>query len=52
MHLAGSLGAALLKLFCLRQWAHREPTSRVVTFSPSGARALHTHFGVAVEVPV
>ncbi len=39
-HLAGSLGRAFLRRFEELSWARRDRTSRVVTFSPGGARAF------------
>ncbi|HVF17440.1 MAG TPA: winged helix-turn-helix domain-containing protein [Steroidobacteraceae bacterium] len=39
-HLAGGLGAALLQRVVDRGWAKREHGSRLVTFRPSGERAL------------
>jgi DNA-binding transcriptional ArsR family regulator len=39
-HLAGTLGAALLKRFEELGWAKRVPESRVVAFSADGERAL------------
>ncbi len=45
-HLAGALGAALLKRFFALGWAVREPDSRVVAFSPRGLDAFREIFGV------
>lgn len=39
-HLAGALGAALLRRLFALGWARRAPRSRVVTFTPAGATAL------------
>lgn len=44
-HLAGALGAALLKRVVDRGWAKREHGSRLVTFRPSGERALQQALG-------
>lgn len=46
-HLAGALGAALLQRMGELGWARREPDSRLVTFSPSGAEAFDRAFGAA-----
>lgn len=43
-HLAGSLGAALLQRCLELGWARRAKDSRVVSFSPSGERALRARF--------
>jgi DNA-binding transcriptional ArsR family regulator len=43
-HLAGALGAALLRLFLELGWARRVRGSRVVAFSPQGERALRERF--------
>ena len=49
-HLAGSLGSALLARFEELGWARREKHSRVVTFTVSGEKELHTWVaGFAVE---
>jgi DNA-binding transcriptional ArsR family regulator len=48
-HLAGSLGAALLDRFYGLGWAHREPGTRLVSFSPRGLEAFREIFGVAAE---
>ena len=45
-HLAGALGAAILERIVERRWASRAE-GRVVTFTPSGARAFETAFGLA-----
>ncbi len=39
-HLAGSLGAALTQLILSRGWARRDKDSRVVLFSPAGAKSF------------
>jgi hypothetical protein len=44
-HLAGALGAALLKRCLELGWARRVRGSRVVAFSPAGERALRARFG-------
>ena len=44
-HLAGALGAALMQRMLDRGWAKRETHSRLVTFRPSGERALHQALG-------
>ena len=48
-HLAGALGAALLKRFFALGWAAREPDSRIVAFSPRGLDAFRQIFGVPSE---
>ncbi|MGY4308014.1 DNA-binding transcriptional ArsR family regulator [Bradyrhizobium sp. USDA 4369] len=48
-HLAGTLGAALMKRFTELKWAARDPTpgSRVVNFSRAGEKHFATLFGPA-----
>lgn len=43
-HLAGALGAALLKKCFAAGWAERVPKSRIVTFSRQGEKAFAAHF--------
>jgi DNA-binding transcriptional ArsR family regulator len=43
-HLAGALGAAVLDRCYALGWARRAKGSRVVSFSPSGEKALREHF--------
>lgn len=43
-HLAGALGAAVLRRCLELGWARRAKPSRVVTFSPHGERALRERF--------
>jgi hypothetical protein len=43
-HLAGALGAAVLRRCLDLRWARREQGSRVVSFSASGERALRSQF--------
>jgi DNA-binding transcriptional ArsR family regulator len=43
-HLAGALGAALLRRCYELGWARREKGSRVVLFSPTGEKALRERF--------
>lgn len=50
-HLAGALGAALLKRFFALGWAQREEGSRVVAFSPRGLEAFQEIFGVVEPQP-
>ena len=45
-HLAGALGAALLKRFFALGWAQREDGTRLVAFSPRGLDAFRQIFGV------
>ncbi|WP_424972704.1 ArsR/SmtB family transcription factor [Dinoroseobacter sp. S76] len=49
-HLAGSLGRAFLSRFEELSWAKRDPASRVVSFSPSGARDFNRLFPVTNPV--
>src|ERR1700737_3418611 len=44
-HLAGSLGAALLSRFYDLGWARRDPSSRVIRFTPKGERELSDLIG-------
>ncbi|TPQ46627.1 transcriptional regulator [Prosthecomicrobium hirschii] len=37
-HLAGALGAAVLRMVVARDWARREPDSRAIGFTPNGQR--------------
>lgn len=43
-HLAGSLGTAFLDRFVALGWVKRQPESRVLTFSPKGAREFDKLF--------
>lgn len=45
-HLAGGLGAALLRRMYDLNWARRAPDSRVVAFAPRGAAAFEAAFPV------
>ena len=45
-HLAGAIGAALLKHCFERKWARRRPGSRAVVFSVVGERELRKQFGL------
>jgi hypothetical protein len=45
-HLAGALGAALLRRCFELGWARRARGSRVVNFSPAGERAFRERFSV------
>lgn len=44
MHLAGSLGTAILGQIYARNWAQRQDGSRVVRFTPKGERAFRQMF--------
>jgi hypothetical protein len=44
-HLAGSLGAALLRRIYALRWASRAPNSRAVVFSPRGRSGFGRMFG-------
>ena len=45
-HLAGGLGAALLKRLVDLEWIRRAPKGRAVTLTPAGARGLRDVFGL------
>ena len=45
-HLAGSLGAALLRLMLDEQWLRKKSNSRAMTVTPKGQKALYQLFGV------
>lgn len=45
-HLAGAVGAAVLSRCLEFGWARREKSSRVVSFSAAGEKALRARFGV------
>jgi len=45
-HLAGALGAALLRLALDRKWLQRDLDSRIVTITPFGQREFKRVFGV------
>jgi DNA-binding transcriptional ArsR family regulator len=47
-HLAGALGAALLKLVLKRRWLDQDLDSRALTVSRLGARELRSKFGLEV----
>ena len=49
-HLAGALGAALLKAFEKRRWVSRDLDSRALRLSASGRRELAGRFGLSAEV--
>jgi DNA-binding transcriptional ArsR family regulator len=49
-HLAGALGAALLRRCFELGWARRVRGSRVVAFSPQGERALRERFAAKLSV--
>jgi DNA-binding transcriptional ArsR family regulator len=46
-HLAGALGAAILRRCLELRWARRDKASRVVNFSASGEKALRSQFGLS-----
>ena len=46
-HLAGALGAAVLRRCLDLRWARREKGSRVVSFSATGEKALREQFGIS-----
>jgi len=45
-HLAGSLGRAFLTRFEAVSWVKRDQKSRVLTFSPIGAKSFHQLFAI------
>jgi DNA-binding transcriptional ArsR family regulator len=45
-HLAGELGAKLLKHFVVQGWVLRTPKSRVVSITPAGHAAFKLEFGI------
>jgi DNA-binding transcriptional ArsR family regulator len=45
-HLAGAVGDALAAALIRRRWIGREPDSRVIALTPSGARGLHAALGI------
>lgn len=49
-HLAGALGAALLKAFLKRRWLDRDLDSRALRLTASGKRELSVRFGIPSEV--
>lgn len=48
-HLAGALGDALAAALVRRRWIRRQPDSRVISLTPSGARGLRGALGI--ELP-
>lgn len=48
-HLAGGLGASLLKSMEKRKWLKRKDNSRVWVFSKNGSEELYNLFGVMVR---
>ncbi len=51
-HLAGTLGAALLRRLYEKGWASRVAGKRIVAFTPSGLRAFQTAFGISATSTV
>ena len=49
-HLAGSLGAALLARFHALGWSRRLPGTRIIAFTPDGARNFAKNFAPPVEI--
>ncbi|MFQ1061403.1 ArsR/SmtB family transcription factor [Bordetella trematum] len=47
-HLAGALGAALLRCCLEKDWLRRRPDSRVISLTPTGRQALQQAFGLAL----
>jgi DNA-binding transcriptional ArsR family regulator len=52
LHLAGSLGAALLERFIALGWARRAANARAIRITPPGERALRDVFGVTRPMPL
>jgi DNA-binding transcriptional ArsR family regulator len=53
-HLAGPLGAEVLRILCARGWLRRSKTSRAVQITPIGRMEIKFHLGVddeALRVP-
>ena len=50
-HLAGALGDAVAVALIGRRWIRREPDSRVITLTPSGARGLRAALGIELSAP-
>src|SRR5262249_52479984 len=48
-HLAGALGAALLKLFVHKGWILRSPRSRVVQITPKGHAGLKRALDISTQ---
>jgi hypothetical protein len=44
LHLAGSLGAAILEKALAEKWVRRERDGRALVFGPPGKRAFETAF--------
>lgn len=45
-HLAGAIGDAIASALVRRRWISRQPDSRTITVTPSGARGLKTALGL------
>lgn len=48
-HLAGRVGTALCGAFLDRHWARRIAGTRALAITPTGAEALHRHFGLKLD---
>jgi DNA-binding transcriptional ArsR family regulator len=48
-HLAGALGDAVAEALVRRRWIRREPDSRVIALTPSGARGLRAALGIELS---
>lgn len=48
-HLAGALGDALAGALIGRRWIRRQPDSRVIALTPSGARGLRAALGIELS---
>jgi DNA-binding transcriptional ArsR family regulator len=48
-HLAGALGDALAAALVRRRWVGRQPDSRVISLTPSGARGLRAALGIELS---
>ena len=49
-HLAGALGDALAAALVRRRWVGRQPDSRLISLTPSGARGLRAALGIELSI--
>jgi hypothetical protein len=47
-HLAGSLGAAMLKMMLDEQWVRRIPNTRAIQVTPKGRKALNSELKLEI----
>ncbi|ROL92331.1 helix-turn-helix transcriptional regulator [Pseudomonas protegens] len=50
-HLAGALGAALLRVLLQRKWLRQDVDSRALTLTGTGGRYISKYFGIALIQP-